>query len=44
VVAVTSVSEPGTERREHLRDVYDLVEQDVIAVAARAFPDATSMD
>jgi CubicO group peptidase (beta-lactamase class C family) len=38
VVVVTSVSTPGSERREHLRDVYDLVEQHVIPVAATAFP------
>lgn len=38
VVAVTSVSDPGTERREHLGAVYDLVEEDIIPVAAAAFP------
>lgn len=38
VVAVTSVSTPGSERREHLRAVYDLVEQHIIPVAATAFP------
>ena len=38
VIVVTSVSTPGSERREHLRDVYNLVEQHVIPVAATAFP------
>jgi CubicO group peptidase (beta-lactamase class C family) len=38
VIVATSVSEPGTERREHLRSIYDLVEQHVISVAAMAFP------
>lgn len=40
VVVVTSVSEPGSERREHLNAVYDLVEEQVIRVATAAFPDA----
>jgi CubicO group peptidase (beta-lactamase class C family) len=39
VVAVTSVAEPGSERREHLDAVYDLVERLVIPVAATAFPE-----
>jgi CubicO group peptidase (beta-lactamase class C family) len=34
VVVTTSVSDPGSERREHLGAVYDLVEQDVIPVLA----------
>ena len=34
VVVTTSVSDPGSERREHLGAVYDLVEQDVIPVVA----------
>jgi CubicO group peptidase (beta-lactamase class C family) len=38
VVAVTSVADPGSERREHLDAVYDLVERFVIPVAASAFP------
>ena len=37
VVVVTSVSTPGEERRGHLRRIYDLVEHDVLPVAARAF-------
>jgi CubicO group peptidase (beta-lactamase class C family) len=37
VVAVTSVSDPGSERRDHLRAIYDLVEQHVVSVAARGF-------
>ena len=36
VVVVTSVSEPGSERREHLGAVYDLVERHIIPVAATA--------
>lgn len=40
VIAVTSVSTPGSERREHLRSVYDLVERHIIPVAATAFPDS----
>lgn len=36
VVVVTSVSDPGSERREHLGAVYDLVEQHIIPVAAEA--------
>jgi CubicO group peptidase (beta-lactamase class C family) len=40
VVAVTSVSTPGSERREHLGSIYDLVEQHIIPVAAAAFPGA----
>lgn len=36
VVVVTSISEPGSERREHLSAVYDLVEQHIIPVAASA--------
>ena len=32
VVVTTSVSDPGSERREHLGALYDLVEQDVIPV------------
>jgi CubicO group peptidase (beta-lactamase class C family) len=39
VVAVTSVSTPGSERRDHLRSVYDLVEHHIIPVAATAFPE-----
>lgn len=38
VIVVTSVSEPGSERREHLGAVYDLVETHIIPVAATAFP------
>jgi CubicO group peptidase (beta-lactamase class C family) len=38
VVVVTSVSDPGTERREHLGAVYELVEEAVVSVAAQAFP------
>jgi len=38
VVVVTSDSTPGSERRGHLRSVYDLVESHVIPVAATAFP------
>ena len=38
VIVTTSVSEPGTERREHLGAIYDLVERHVIPVAATAFP------
>jgi len=34
VVVTTSVSDPGSERREHLGAVYDLVEQDILPVAA----------
>jgi CubicO group peptidase (beta-lactamase class C family) len=41
VVAVTSVSTPGSERRDHLRSVYDLVERHIIPVAATAYPDTT---
>lgn len=37
VVVATSVSEPGSERREQLRGIYDLVERHVIPVAATAF-------
>jgi CubicO group peptidase (beta-lactamase class C family) len=40
VVVVTSVVEPGSERRDHLDAVYDLVERHVIAIARTAFPDA----
>lgn len=36
VVVVTSVSEPGSERREHLDAVYDLVERHVMPVAVTA--------
>jgi CubicO group peptidase (beta-lactamase class C family) len=39
VAVVTSVSTPGSERREHLGAVYDLIEEHVIPVAATAFPD-----
>jgi CubicO group peptidase (beta-lactamase class C family) len=38
VVVATSVSEPNSERREHLRAIYDLVEQQIIPVASSAFP------
>lgn len=38
VIVATSVSTPGTERREQLRGIYDLVEQHVIPIAATAFP------
>ena len=34
VVVTTSVSDPGSERREHLNAVYDLVETAVIPVVA----------
>lgn len=37
-VVTTSVSEPGSERREHLGAIYNLVSQHVIPVAAAAFP------
>jgi CubicO group peptidase (beta-lactamase class C family) len=40
VIVTTSVSEPGTERREHLGAIYDLVERHIIPVAATAFPQA----
>ena len=39
VAVVTSDSTPGSERRGHLRSVYDLVEEHIIPVAATAFPD-----
>jgi CubicO group peptidase (beta-lactamase class C family) len=38
VVVTTSVSEPGSERREHLDAIYSLVEEHVMTVAATAFP------
>jgi CubicO group peptidase (beta-lactamase class C family) len=38
VVVTTSVSDAGTERREHLDAVYDLVDQRIVPVAATAFP------
>jgi CubicO group peptidase (beta-lactamase class C family) len=38
VVVITSVSEPGTERREHLGAIYDLVEEKLLPVAELAFP------
>ena len=34
VVAVTSVSEPGAERRNHLGAIYDIVESSIIPVVA----------
>ena len=39
VAVVTSVAEPGSERRDHLDAVYDLVERHVIPAARTAFPD-----
>ena len=39
VAVVTSVAEPGSERREHLDAVYDLMEHHVIPVARAAFPE-----
>jgi CubicO group peptidase (beta-lactamase class C family) len=39
VAVVTSVVEPGSERRDHLDAVYDLVERHVIPIARTAFPD-----
>jgi CubicO group peptidase (beta-lactamase class C family) len=38
VAVVTSVAEPGSERREHLDAVYDLMERQVIPVARTAYP------
>jgi CubicO group peptidase (beta-lactamase class C family) len=38
VVVMTSVSTPGSERREHLRALYDLLETQIIPVAATAYP------
>lgn len=38
VIVATSVSQPGSERRDQLRGVYDLVERYIIPVAATAFP------
>ena len=35
VVAVTSVSEPGAERRNHLGAIYDIVESSIIPVVAQ---------
>lgn len=43
VVVVTSVSTPGTERRDHLRSVYDLVEEHVIPIAETAYPEAAEI-
>lgn len=37
VVVTTSVSEPGSERREQLRGIYDMVEHHIIPEAASAF-------
>ena len=39
VAVVTSVAEPGSERREHLDAIYDLVERHVIPVARTAYPE-----
>jgi CubicO group peptidase (beta-lactamase class C family) len=39
VAVVTSVVEPGSERRDHLDAIYDLVERHIIPVARTAFPD-----
>jgi CubicO group peptidase (beta-lactamase class C family) len=39
VAVVTSVAEPGSERREHPDAVYDLMERHVLPVARLAFPD-----
>ncbi len=39
VDVVTSVVEPGSERRDHLDAIYDIVERHVIPVARMAFPD-----
>jgi CubicO group peptidase (beta-lactamase class C family) len=38
VAVVTSVAEPGSERRDHLDAVYGLLEQHVIPEAKRSFP------
>jgi hypothetical protein len=35
VVAVTSVSDPGAERRSHLGAIYDIVESSIIPVIAQ---------
>jgi CubicO group peptidase (beta-lactamase class C family) len=39
VAVVTSVAEPGSERREHLDAVYDLIERHVIPTARTAYPE-----
>jgi CubicO group peptidase (beta-lactamase class C family) len=39
VAVVTSVAEPGSERRDHLDAVYDLMERHIIPVARTAFPE-----
>ena len=38
VAVTTSVVEPGSERREHLDGIYDLIERHVVPVARMAFP------
>jgi CubicO group peptidase (beta-lactamase class C family) len=38
VVVATSLAEPGTERRDHLSAVYQIVERHVIPIAATAVP------
>jgi CubicO group peptidase (beta-lactamase class C family) len=38
VVVTTSAAEPGSERREHLDAIYDLVERTILPVARTAFP------
>jgi hypothetical protein len=40
VVVTTSAAEPGSERREHLDGIYDLVERQIIPVVSTAFPAA----
>jgi CubicO group peptidase (beta-lactamase class C family) len=40
VVVTTSVAEPGSERRDHLDGIYDLMEDHIVPVARAAFPPA----
>lgn len=42
VAVVTSVAEPGSERRDHLDAIYDLMERHVIPMARMAFPGVES--
>jgi CubicO group peptidase (beta-lactamase class C family) len=40
VAVVTSVADPGSERREHLDAIYDLMERHVLPVSRTAFPNS----
>jgi len=39
VVVTTSVAEPGTERREHLQAIYELLDSLIVPTVEAAFPD-----